>query len=335
MDVKKLNVTLSLLFLFTVISFDSKAQQDKPAAIPDSLRLSPVQLPGKGLMEHDFFYAGENGNNKNMYIVKKGSIVWSYHHPGNGEISDAVLLSDSSIVFAHQSGVSKISIDKKLLWNYDAPPGCEIHTAQPIGKSRVLFIQNGNPAKLLVMNVVTGKTEKEFILPTGGSANPHGHFRHARLTSKGNILVAHLDLQKIAEYDFDGKEVWSMPYNKVWSAVPLKNGNILAAGGRSHRVTELDKKGNIVWEISAEDFPGYKFSDMQVAIPLRNGNVLVNNWHGKGNGTAVQAIEVNRKKKIIWALRSWDMPADLGPSTIIQLLHKNEIPENVRFGTIK
>jgi hypothetical protein len=34
----------------------------------------------------------------------------------------------------------------------------------------------------------------------------------------------------------------------------------------------------------------------------------------------VQAIEVTPDKKIVWALRSWAAPADLGPSTTIQIL---------------
>ena len=34
----------------------------------------------------------------------------------------------------------------------------------------------------------------------------------------------------------------------------------------------------------------------------------------------VQAIEVTPEKKVVWALRAWAPPADLGPSTTIQIL---------------
>ena len=68
-----------------------------------------------------------------MYIVKKGHVVWSYIDANSrGEISDAVLMSDGNIVFAHQYGVSVMAPDKRLIWNYDAPAGTEIHTAQPM-----------------------------------------------------------------------------------------------------------------------------------------------------------------------------------------------------------
>jgi hypothetical protein len=33
----------------------------------------------------------------------------------------------------------------------------------------------------------------------------------------------------------------------------------------------------------------------------------------------VQAIEVTPDKKIVWALRGWTAPTDLGPSTTIQI----------------
>ena len=34
----------------------------------------------------------------------------------------------------------------------------------------------------------------------------------------------------------------------------------------------------------------------------------------------VQAIEVTPDKKVVWALRSWEAPTDLGPATTIQVL---------------
>jgi hypothetical protein len=105
-----------------------------------------------------------------------------------------------------------LTVAKKVLWKYDAPNGFETHTAQLIGKDYVVFVQNGNPAKVLVMNIKT---------------------------------------------------------NQV------------------------------------------------VNIP-------------------VQAIELTPDKKIVWALRSWEKPTNLGPSTIIQLLNdSNNMTEKVHFDDIK
>ena len=124
------------------------------AAQPGEKPNFPAVLPGKGLAQHDFFYAGE-AKSQDMYIVRKGRVAWEFHDgAAKGEISDAVLLSNGSVLFAHQFGVTLIDREKKVLWHYDAPQGTEVHTAQPIGKERVLYVQNGDPAKVVVVNDV-------------------------------------------------------------------------------------------------------------------------------------------------------------------------------------
>ena len=334
----RFSLRLGILFLLLPgISERSLAQQ---VAQAEAKPASPQQLPGKGAKQFDFFYAGE-AKARNMYIVRNGKITWSYiDTTGKGEISDAVLMSNGNILFAHQFGVTLINPEKKVLWNYDAPAGFETHTAQPIGKDHVVFIQNGNPAKLFVMNTKTGKTEKEFELAVKNPTSTHGQFRHARLTKAGTILVAHMDMGKVREYDVDGNQLLSIDVPGVWSAEPLDNGNILVAGNKN-LVQEINRKGEVVWECTAADIPDYKFSSPQIAQRLDNGNTLVNNWYNQwGTATSqsslpVQAIEITPDKKVVWALRAWTAPLNLGPSTTIQLLGKHGgISEKVHFGNI-
>ena len=299
---------------------------------------APAVLPGRGLAQHDFFYAGE-AKDERMFIVRGGRIVWSYTHPGRGEISDAVLLSNGNVLFAHQFGVTEITADKQVVWNRDAPPNTEIHTAQPIGRDRVVFIQNGAPARLIVINKTTGNTEREFELPVKNPDKIHGHFRHARLTAAGTILVAHMDLGRVCEYDATGRELWSMDVpGGIWSATPLKNGNVLLAGGK--RVFEVNRNKETVWQWTPADAPEYTMTNLQLATRLPDGNTIINNWFNQWSGKVdaasapVQAIEVNADRRVVWALRSWAAPADLGPSTTIQILDEPSAPEQVRFGDI-
>jgi len=299
---------------------------------------APATLPGKGLALHDFFYAGESKTER-MFIVRGGKITWSYTHPAKGEISDAVLLSNGNVLFAHQDGVTEINANKQVVWNHNAPPNTEIHTAQPIGLDRVLFVQNGDPAKLFVINKITSKTECEFILPVKNPKNIHGHFRHARLTEGGTILIAHMDLRKVCEYDATGKELWSIDTpSGIWSATPLKNGNFLLTGGGS--VREVNRAKDTVWQWTPADTPEYKMTSLQIATRLPNGNTVINNWFNEWSGKIdpanppLQAIEVTPEKKVVWALRSWNTPVDLGSATTIQLLDDPSIPENTHLGDI-
>lgn len=292
--------------------------------------------PSPALGGHDFFYAGE-AKTHDMYIVKKGEIVWSYHNPASrGEISDAVLLSNGSILFAHQYGVTLMDSAKKVLWNFDAPEGCEIHTAQPIGKDRLFYILNGPDPKCVVVNITTAKTEREFPLEVGNRKGTHGQFRHACLTAAGTLLVAHMDGGKVSEYDDHGKEVWTVRFPGPWAASRLDSGNTLIAS--STQIREVNPAGETVWECNPGDLAGQSIKNFQIATRLPNGNTLLNNWVNSWNDTIdpatapAQAFEITPEKKIVWTLKSWTAPNNLGPATTIQLLDSPSVPEDVHFG---
>jgi len=302
----------------------------------------PAQLPGKGLAQHDFMYAGES-HDRNIYIVRGGKVVWHYSDPaGKGEISDAVLLSNGNVLFTHQVGVTLISADKKVLWNYDAPAGHEVHTAVPIGTDRVLYIQNGDPAVVRVVNIASGVTEKEFALKTKQPPSTHGQFRHARLTAQGTLVVAHMDLNKVVEYDTAGSELWSFPADRPWGVTPLANGNVLITDSKG--VREITRRGDTAWSWTPADAAEYTFASLQQAWRLANGDTVINNWVNEWSvpvdrlvGT-LQAIEVTPGKQVVWALDAWsesgNEPAKLGPATTLQFLDQPPA-ENVHFGEFK
>jgi len=298
----------------------------------------PEVLPGKGLAQHDFLYAGES-KSRRAFIVRKGKVVWSYDDPeGRGEISDAVLLSNGNLLLAHQFAVKLISPEKKVLWNLDAPKGTEIHTAMPIGTEHVLYVQNGEPAMVKVVNIKTGETKKEFTVPVGNPKGVHGQFRHGRISTRGTLILAHMDMKKVCEYNADGREIRSWPSRSPWGVTPLKNGNLLIVDRPTIR--EVTLEGETVSTLTPSADAPYKMTSLQMAWRLPNGNTLVNNWFNEWSGKVdrtnppVQAVEFTPDKKMVWVLRSWDNP-DLGPSTTIQILDEPEAPEKVSFGEIR
>jgi len=319
------------LLLGVVLSLPSLTHAaNEPAPVP-------TPLPGNGLAQHDFLYAGEAKDRK-IFIVRKGQIVWSYDDPkGKGEISDATLLADGNVLIAHQFAVKLIAPDKSVLWNFDAPKGSEIHTAQAVGKDHVLFVQNGDPALVRIVNIHTSAVRKEFPIPVKNAKSVHGQFRHARLTPAGTLAVAHMDLGKIAEYDADGKEVWSAPAQSPWGVTPLASGNFLIIDRAG--VREINHQKETVWSCARTDLPDYKLPNLQLAWRLANGNTLFNTWVNSWQGNIdkqtapAQALEITPGKKVVWALRSWSNP-DLGPATTIQILDQPPA-ENLTFGDIK
>jgi alpha-glucosidase len=281
-------------------------------------------VAGKGLAQHDFLYCGEWDTRRpaqTMAIVRGGKVVWSYDIPNAQEYGDCTLLPNGNIVFSRKSGASEITPDKQIVWNYEAPKGTEIHTSQPIGTDRVLIMQNGNPAKAMIIEKATNKVLKELVLPTRRPDSVHGQFRHIRLTDAGTFLVAHLDLGKVVEYDQDGKELWSVDAPSAWAAVRLPNGNTLISGNQHGYVREVNRKGEIMWGLEKDDLPGIPLHTVQEVTRLANGNTLINNWAGSRPRAewpnVVQLIELTPDKKIVWALRDWDT---FGPASSTQLL---------------
>ena len=321
-----MNVWLGVCLCVGVLT-PAFAQSSSPPAVND-------------LARHDFLYAGES-HHRRIFLVRGGKVVWSFDEPdAKGEISDAVMLSNGNILFAHQFAVEEITPEKKVVWRYDVPAGHEVHTAVPIGLDRVLYIQNGNPALLRVVNIRTGAVEKELPLVTKNPASTHGQFRHARLTPNGTLLVAHMDLNRVVEYDEEGKEIWAFPGVGIWGVTPLDNGNVLITDRMG--VREVNRRGDAVWSWSPADAPQYKFDNLQQAWRLPNGNTVINNWVNEWStanipAEALQAIEVTPEKKVVWVLKCWDNP-NLGPATTLQFLDgpvANSRPEDAHFGDIR
>ena len=287
------------------------------------------------LSRHNFFYAGQS-KQRRMFIMKDGQVAWSYQdHLKRGEISDAVLMDDGHILVAHQYGVAEVTQDHQTIWSYAAPEGTEIHTIQPIGQTHVVFVQNGKPAKVVVMEIPSCSIVREFELPINEKGSVHGQFRNARLSSRGTLLVANMALGCIHEFTSDGKEVDRWERFLPWSVQEMpKTGNLLITG-RKGLVQEITRQGKTVWQLNTTD---YGVTQPQKTVRLKNGGHLINNWYNEWSKTPmdtlnapVQAIEVDKNGKLVWQLRAWKKP-DLGPSTTIQLLEEPINRNRMFFG---
>jgi hypothetical protein len=293
---------------------------------------APANLPGNGLAQHPMLYVGENCNI--MFLIKDGKPIWTYSIGKGPEFDDVWMLSNGNILFTRMSYIALITPDKQVLWRYDcttakgSPEHTEVHGCQPIGLDRVMFVVNGLPPKLMVVNIKTGNVEVEHELPYILPADPnriHGQFRRARVTAQGTYLVPFLSLNYVIEYDKNFKEIWKYNINKPWAAIRLKNGNTLITDEQDWLTREVNTKGETVWEFNCKtDLPAeFQFrSAPQSCTRLINGNTI---FASRGqNSQGPQLIEVTRAKKVVWVLQDW---TKVGDGTAVQILDDPGIPE--------
>jgi hypothetical protein len=320
-------------------ALDRFTSADVPAFGPDETftpasrwtnGITPANLPGKGLAQHPMLYVGENYDK--MFLVRDGQVIWTYATGKSYEYDDVWMLSNGNILFSRMEYAAEITPDKKVVWRYDCnqapgPHHTEIHTCQPIGLDQVMFVVNGLPPKLMIVNIKTGAVEVEHMLPFSQPPNPngiHGQYRRARVTAQGTYLVAVFGLGYVVEYDKNFNEIWRYKIKSPWAAIRLKNGNTLITDEAEHLAREVNPRGETVWEFNTDDLPGAcrLASPSQTATRLANGNTIFTSRGDNGKGP--QLVEITPDKKVVWVLQDWKHLAD---ATAVQILDDPGIPE--------
>jgi hypothetical protein len=70
-----------------------------------------------------------------------------------------------------------------------------------------MFVENGLPPRLKVVNIRTGAIEVNHELPYDPVLSIHPQFRRARVTADGDYLLAFLEQGYVVEYDKNFKEI--------------------------------------------------------------------------------------------------------------------------------
>lgn len=319
---------MDVLHLFTAPEVPSLAPSE--IAVPELPKNAFVRpgLPGGGLERHPMLYVGSNYHK--MFLVKDGKVIWTYATGPSPEFDDIWMMSNGNILFSHMQYVAVISPNKKVLWRYDAVTSMdakktEIHACQPIGLDKIMFVENGLPPRLKVINIKTGAVEVDHELPFEEKRGVHGQFRRARVTAQGTYLISFLNLGRVVEYDKDFKEIWKYEIPTPWAAIRLKNGNTLITNEKDSLTREVNPKGETVWEFNClTDLPAeYQFTFApQSCTRLANGNTIFISREKGGDGP--QLIEVTPDKKVVSVLQDWKT---LGGATAVQILNDPGIPE--------
>ncbi|MCX6912859.1 MAG: hypothetical protein NT167_07425 [Verrucomicrobia bacterium] len=290
--------------------------QEPPAATP-----KPIQ-EGTG---HHFACTDYSGG-KVFIVSADGKVEWEY---ATGACNDVWVLPNGNLLFNTGHGVKEVTREKAIVFNYES--SSEIYACQRLANGNT-FVAECNTGRLLEL-APDGKVVKQVRLLPEGKDGGHVYMRNARQLANGNYLVAHYGEQVVREYDSQGGKVREFPApGGPHSVIRLPNGNTLIACGDmagAQHVIEVDKEGQTVWEVKADELPGIHLKFMTGLQRLPNGNTVMSNWLGHGQlGKAPHLIEVTRDKRVVWTFSDFQTMKTVSS---IQLL---DVPGDVTKGEV-
>jgi len=254
-------------------------------------------------------------------ISEEGKVLWQY--PAEN-CNDIWVLHNGNLLFNTGHGVKEVTHDKEVVFNYESKSS--IYACQRLANGNT-FIGECNSGLLLEVEPNGQIVNKIKLLPEGVDGG-HGFMRNARKLENGNYLVAHYGLDKVSEYDSEGKTVREIPVKGgPHSVIRLPNGNTLIACSDHNgepRIVEIDPSDSVVWQLTKNELPGIEMKFMTGMEILPNGNHVFTNWVGHHpEGKVTHAFEVTRDKKLVWI---YDDQSILKTMSSIQILVSKENP---------
>ena len=252
-------------------------------------------------IKHSFFIAGPSFTG---IINEEGQEEWDSGRPA---ARDGYVLSNGNVLIAWTEEAKEFQRDKKMVWSYKkSAENKELGTVERLETGHTLITELGPKPRLIEVDQ-QGKIVVEFPLQPE-TDNAHMQTRMARKLASGSYLVPHLLAFKVKEYSADGKVLGEIKTdleslggrkaeNWPFTAIRLQNGNTLVNLTHGNKTVEFDAKGEVVWQVSNEDFAEKPFADPCGGQRLPNGNTVIASYGTRGD---IKVFEVTRDKKMVW-----------------------------------
>jgi len=257
-------------------------------------------------ISHMFFIAGPDFTG---IIGENGEISWNSGKPG---ARDGFVLPNGHVLICWADEVKEYDNDKKVVFNYKkSAPANELGTAVRLENGNTLITESGKEPRLLELD--QQGIIKAWIPLLPETDNVHMQTRMARKLPSGNYIVPHLLAFKVKEYTPEGKVIKTFntdlpalggrdSENWPFTAIRLKNGNTLITLTHGNKVVEMNPDGQVVWELSNDDFQTKVLQDPCGAQRLPNGNTAIASY---GANEGIRLFEIDRKKKIVWSYKRY------------------------------
>jgi HEAT repeat protein len=123
----------------------------------------------------------------------------------------------------------------------------DIMSARKLRDGQIVMVTNSGCVRL----DASGKELRSFPLPNGVGSS------YVEILPRGNVLIPVPWMNKLTEYDAEGKVVWEGDAPQPMGGFRLPNGNTLIPTQMwPAKVVEIDKAGKTVWEYPTPTYPG-------------------------------------------------------------------------------
>jgi HEAT repeat protein len=187
----------------------------------------------------------EYGANRITERDLQGKILWEKEV---GKPCNVQRLANGNTWIALEGG-ALLEVDRtgKEVWTIPRVPG-GVRAARRSRRGDIICLTQNEQCLLLD---ATGKRLRCFAT-TGHGENSQGCID---LLTNGHVLITCSRINKVMEFDREGKKRFEWDVPGVLTASALPNGHILAACQSMHRLCEMDRGGKIVWEYKTAGNP--------------------------------------------------------------------------------
>lgn len=220
---------------------------------------------------------------------------------GHPQSRDMQLVGGNRVLIGHHHGWTEFDLtDGSVVSEFTAYEGVTAVRRQPGGNTIVAGVDIAGALGVVVLELDGNNREVHR------SIFPGDYVRLIRQTGQGTYLMS--CNEQIREGDRDGNYLREFPvegFYHAWKSLRMPDGNLLVSAGYGAFMVELDPAGGVVRKFGGKDQVPAEVNPFFYAMfqPLPNGNVVVANWQGHGEGfggSGIQLLEFDPAGAIVW-----------------------------------
>ena len=268
-----------------------------------SILLLAFLVVGINLSGQKKLLLGGSGWNKVVLLDKETKeVLWQHQLEAGTECNSVAYTKKNQVLYAYRSGARLVDRRHRVIWDFKAERGEELHTASVLPDGGYLLAIAGKPARIVELDK-KGKVRKEIKYDTQINSL-HGQFRQVRKSARGTYLLPLMSKHQVVEIDDQGNVLNSYPAEgNIFAVCELENGNLLVSGGDGHCFVEIDRtSGKMIRKIKQKDIENVSLQYVAQIVPWED-HLFICNWSGHSRvKNEASVIEIDGDGKLIWAL---------------------------------